>query len=119
VFVSCSSRPPQPDSLPQPLCDFRTGTDTQCVCGRWGHYVENCQQLAIHFLLAKHLQKDANLTSSSLVSESWRIANEQNSRSARSTVCAIHAMLPGEMDDRTHDKLLEYYKVDDTLSDFV
>jgi hypothetical protein len=52
---SRSSRPPQPDSHHQPLCDFRTGTDTQCVCGRWGHSVENCQQLAIHVLLSKHL----------------------------------------------------------------
>jgi hypothetical protein len=91
---SRSSRPPQPDSRSQPLRDFRTRTDTQCVCGRWGHSVENCQQLAMHFLLAKHLKKDANLTSLSLVSERWRVANEQNSRSARSTVRAIRAMLP-------------------------
>jgi hypothetical protein len=116
---SRSSRPPQPDSRPQPLRDFRTRTDTQCVCGRWGHSVENCQQLAMHFLLAKHLKKDANLTSSSLVSERWRVANEQTSCSARSTVCAIRAMLPEEMADRTDGELLEYYKVDDTLSDFV
>jgi hypothetical protein len=113
------SRPPQPDSRPQPLRDFCTRTYTQCVCGRWGHSVENCQQLAMHFLLAKHLQKDANLTSSSLVSERWRFANEQNSRSARSTVRVIRAMLPEEMADCTDDELLEYYKVDDTLSDFV
>jgi hypothetical protein len=73
----------------------------------------------MHFFLAKHLQKDANLTSSSLVSERWRIANEHNSRSARSTVRAIRAMLPEEMADRTDNELLEYYKVDDTLSDFV
>jgi hypothetical protein len=116
---SRSSRPPQPDSLPQPLRDFRTRTDTQCVCGRWGHSVENCQQLAMHFLLANHLKKDANLTSLSLVSERWRVANEQNSSSARSTVYAIRAMLPEEMADRTDDELLEYYKVDDTLSYFV
>jgi hypothetical protein len=49
------SRPPEPDYHPQPLCDFRTGTDTQCLCGRWVHSVENFQQLAMHFLLAKHL----------------------------------------------------------------
>jgi hypothetical protein len=116
---SRSSRPPQPDYRPQPLCYFRTSTDTQCVCGRWGHSVENFQQLAMHFFLAKHLQKDANLTSSSLVSERWRIANDHNSRSARSTVRAIRAMLPEKMADRTDDELLEYYKVDDTLSDFV
>jgi hypothetical protein len=73
----------------------------------------------MHFLLAKHPQKDANLTSSSLVSERWRIANEQNSRSARSPVRVIHAMLPEEMADHTDGELLEYYKVDDTLSDFV
>jgi hypothetical protein len=69
----------------------------------------------MHFLLAKHLQKDANLMSSSLVSERWRIANEQNSRSARSTVRVIRVMLPEEMVDRTDYMLLEYYKVDDTL----
>jgi hypothetical protein len=73
----------------------------------------------MHFLLAKHLQKDANVTSSSLVSERWCVANEQNSRSARSTVRAIRATLPEEMDDRTDAELLGYYKVDDTLSDFV
>jgi hypothetical protein len=66
---SRSSCPPQPDSRPQPLRDFRTRTDTQCVCGQWGHFVENCQQLAMHFILEKHLKKDANLMSSSLVSE--------------------------------------------------
>jgi hypothetical protein len=75
--------------------------------------------MAMHFLLAKYLQQDANLTSSSLVSERWRVANEQNSRSARSTVRAIRAMLPEEMAECTDDELLEYYKVDDTLSDFV
>jgi hypothetical protein len=116
---SRSSRPPQPDSRPQPLRDFCTHTDTQCVCGRWCHSVENCQHLAMHFLLVKHLKKDANLTSSSLVSERWRIANEQNSRSARSTVRAIRAILSKEMADRMDDELLEYYKVDNTLSDFV
>jgi hypothetical protein len=116
---SRSSRPPQPDSRPQPLRDIRTRTDTQCVCGRWGHSAENCQQLAMHFLLAKHLKKDANLTSSSLVSERWCVVNEQNSRSTNSTVRAIRAMLPEEMADRTDEELLKYYKVDDTLSDFV
>jgi hypothetical protein len=104
---SRSSRPPQPDSHPQPLWDFCTRTDTQCVCGRWGHSVENYQQLAMYFLLAKHLKKDANLTSSSLVSERWRFANEQQSRSAHSTVRAIRAMLPEEMVDRTDDEILE------------
>jgi hypothetical protein len=73
----------------------------------------------MYFLLAKHLKKDANLMSSSLVSERWRVANEQNSRYARSTVRAIRAMPPEEISDRTNDELLEYYKVDDTLSDFV
>jgi hypothetical protein len=73
----------------------------------------------MHFLLAKHLQKDANLTSLSLVSECWHITNEHNYRFARSTVRAIRAMLPEDMTDRTDEELLEYYKVDDTLSDFV
>jgi hypothetical protein len=62
----------------------------------------------MQFLLAKHLQKDANLTFSSLVSERWRVMNEQNSCSARSTVRATHAMIPEEMADDTDDELLQY-----------
>jgi hypothetical protein len=62
----------------------------------------------MHFLLAKHLQKDVNLTFSSLVSERWRIVNEQNTHYACSTVSAICIMLPEEMDDRTDGELLEY-----------
>jgi hypothetical protein len=73
----------------------------------------------MHFLLVKHLQKDANLTSSRMVSERWRIANGLKSRSARSTVRVIRAMLPEEMADHTDDELMEYYKVEDTLSNFV
>jgi hypothetical protein len=73
----------------------------------------------MHFILAMHLQKDVNLKFSSLISERWRITNEQNTRSARSTIRIICTMLPEEMADCTNDELLEYYKVGDTLSDFV
>jgi hypothetical protein len=38
---SCSSRPPQPDSRPQPLQDSRTRTYTHCVCVQWGQSVDN------------------------------------------------------------------------------
>jgi hypothetical protein len=39
-----------------------------------------------------------------------------------SIIPALHvplSVLPEEMADRTDDELLEYYKVDDTLADFV
>jgi hypothetical protein len=47
--------------------DFFTRSDTQCICGHLGHSVENCQQMAIQFLIAKYLQKDANLASASWI----------------------------------------------------
>jgi hypothetical protein len=49
------SRPNRPSSSDSRLaCDVRTRSETQCVCGRWGHSVENCHQMAMHFLIAKY-----------------------------------------------------------------
>jgi nicotinamidase-related amidase len=37
----------------RPARPFSERTQTQFICGRWGHSVENCQQVAMHFLIAK------------------------------------------------------------------
>jgi hypothetical protein len=43
---SSESRPPHPSSSEaHPVCDFRTRSDTHCICGRWGHSFVNCQQM--------------------------------------------------------------------------
>jgi hypothetical protein len=76
------------------------------MCGHWGHSVDNCQQMVMQFLIAKYLQKDANMTSSSQISELWRLTNEQHSRSACSTVRAIRAVIPEYMADRIGDKIM-------------
>jgi hypothetical protein len=89
---SSSHRQPHYDS--RPVSAFRTRIDTPCVCGYWGHSVENCQQMAMYFLIVKYLQKDANMTSASQISEFWRLANKQHSLSARSTVRAIRDVMP-------------------------
>jgi hypothetical protein len=76
--------------------------------------------MAMYFLIAKYMQKDTNMTSASQIYERWRLANEQHSRSARSTVPAIRAMIPEDMADRTDDKSMEkLYNEDDALSDFL
>jgi hypothetical protein len=104
----------------RPARDFRTRSDTQCICGRWGHSVENCQQTEIHFLIAKYLQKDSNLASASQISECWRLAKEQYSCSTCSTVRAIPAKMPQDMTGRTDYEIMEtLYNEDDALSGFL
>jgi hypothetical protein len=44
-----------------PARDFITRSDTKGMCGCWGHSVENCQQMEMHFFIAKYLQKDVNM----------------------------------------------------------
>jgi hypothetical protein len=69
---SSDSRPPRPSfSDGRPVRDFRTCSDTQCICGRWEHAVENCQQMAMHLFVANYFQKDANMTSAAQISEHW------------------------------------------------
>jgi hypothetical protein len=90
------------------------------MCGRWGHSVENCQQMAIYFLITKYLQKDANMTSASRISGRWRLTNEQYLGSPRSTVRAIRAIMPEDVAGHTDDKIMEkLYNEDDALSDFL
>jgi hypothetical protein len=66
---------PYSDSRPVHAC--RTHSNTQCICGHWSHSVENGQQIAIHFLIVKYFQKNANLASASQISECWRLTNQQ------------------------------------------
>jgi hypothetical protein len=88
--------------------------------GRWGNYVENCQQLAMHFLISIYLQKEKNATSVGQVSERWRVANEQYSRSVRSAVRDIRTMMTTDMVDHTDEEIMQtLYKEDEALSDFL
>jgi hypothetical protein len=99
--------------------DFRTCIYTQCIFGRWGHSVENCQQMAMHFLIVNYLQKYANMESAGQISERWRLTNKQYSQSARSTAGAIRSTMPKDMAGRTDDEIMEkLYNEDDALSDF-
>jgi hypothetical protein len=76
--------------------------------------------MVMHLLIAKYLQKDANMTSAGQISERWRLTNEQHSRYARSTVHAIGDVLPEDMADRTDDEIMEkLYNEDDALLHFI
>jgi hypothetical protein len=76
--------------------------------------------MAMYFLIAKDVPKEANMTSASQISERWHLANQQHLRSARSTVRAIRAMMPEDMADGTDDEIMEkLYDEDDALSDFL
>jgi hypothetical protein len=69
----------------------------------------------MHFLIVNYLQKDVNMESSGQISERWRLANEQYSRSAHSMVRSIRTMMSEDTDDEIMEKL---YNEDDALSDF-
>jgi hypothetical protein len=119
---SSNSRPDRQylpsDSRPAP--DFCTRSNTQCMCGRWGHSDENCQQMAMHFLITKFFQKDANLASAGQLLEQWHLNNEQYSWSNRSTVHFSRAMMPEDMIDRINSEIMgTLYNNDDALLDFL
>jgi hypothetical protein len=108
-------------SRPQPVREFRIRTDAQCICGRWGHTVQNCQQLAVHYNIHQWLNADpTNTATATTIVARWCTANAQfsrDSRSAQSTVRAIRAILPAT-DDHTDEDILEcLYKENDDLSD--
>jgi hypothetical protein len=63
--------------------------------------------MAMQFLITKYFQKDADMASTTQISERWHLANEQQSSSVHSTVHAIRAMMPEDMDGRTDDEIME------------
>jgi hypothetical protein len=104
----------------RPARNFSTRSDTQCICGRWGHSVENYQQMTIHFLIAIFLQKEDNLASAGQILEGWCLTNEQYSHSARSMVRTSRAIIFDDMASRTNDEIMEMlYSEDGALLDFL
>jgi hypothetical protein len=120
-YSSSDSHPTHPSSSDsRPARDVRTHSETQCMCWRWGHSVEKCQQMAMRFLIVNYLKKYANIESAGKILERWRLTNNQYSRSARSTVRAIRATMSENMAVHTYDEIMEkFYTEDDALSDFI
>jgi hypothetical protein len=76
--------------------------------------------MAVHLLIVNYLQKDANMESAGQILERWRLTNENYSRSTRSTVRVIRAMMSEDMAGRTDYEIMEkLYNEDDALSDFL
>jgi hypothetical protein len=74
----------------------------------------------MHFLVAKYLQKDANMTSAAQISKLWRLANEKYSQSSHSTVRTTRAIIPFDMASRTDEEIMEkLYTEDGAPSDFL
>jgi hypothetical protein len=87
----------------RPARPFSERTQTQCMCGRWGHSVENCQQVAMHFLIMKYLHADKNNASATQISECWRLAHDQYSWSAHATVHALWTIMPADWGTQTDE----------------
>jgi hypothetical protein len=111
------TRPARSDTRPARL--FRESTQTQCICCRWGHSVDNCKQVAMHFLITKYLRDDKNNASATQISERWHLAHEQYSRSAPATVRALQTLMPADWDTQTDAEIMEtLYDEDEAISDF-
>jgi hypothetical protein len=81
--------------------------------------VENCHQVAIHFLIAKYLRNDKNNASATQISVRWRLAHEQYSRSAPATVRALRTLVPSDWGTQTDEEIMEtLYDEDEAISDF-
>jgi hypothetical protein len=86
-----------------PARPFSERTQTQCICGRWGHSVENFQQVAMHFLIVKYLRDDKNNATATQISERWRLAHEQCSRCAPATVSVLRTLMPADWGTQTDE----------------
>jgi hypothetical protein len=102
-----------------PARPFRERTHTQCICGHWGHYVDNYQQVVMHFLIAKYLRDDQNNASATHISERWRLAHDQYSRSAPATVRVLQILMPADWGTQNDAEIMEtLYDEDEAISDF-
>jgi hypothetical protein len=103
----------------RPARPFSERTQTQCICGRWGHSVENCPQVVMHFLIAKYLHDDKNNATVTQISERWRLAHEHYSRSAPATVRALRTLMPADWGTQNDEEITEkLYDEDEAISDF-
>jgi hypothetical protein len=103
----------------RPARPFRERTQTQCIFSRCGHSVENCQQVAMHFLISKYLRNDENNSSAAKISERWRLTHDQYSRSAPATVRALWTLMPADWGTQTDAEIMEtLYDEDKAISDF-
>jgi hypothetical protein len=81
--------------------------------------VENCQQVAMYFLIAKYLRDDKNNATATHITERWRLAHEQYSRSAPATVRALRTLMPADWGTQTDEEIMEtLYDEDEAVSDF-
>jgi hypothetical protein len=86
LTTASRSRNSDHHSQPQPAREFRICTDAQCISGRWGHTIHNCQQLAVHYNIHQRLNADpTNIATSTTIAARWRTVNAQLSRDSRST----------------------------------
>jgi hypothetical protein len=73
----------------------------------------------MHFLIAKYLRDDKNNATATQISEHWRLAHEQYSRSAPATVRALRNLMPADWVTQTDEEIMEtLYNEDEAISDF-
>jgi hypothetical protein len=99
------NRPARSDT--RPARPFRERTQTQCICGRWGHSVDNFQQVVMHFLIAKYLRDDKTNSSAIHISERWCLAHEQYSRSAPATLYTLRTLMPADWGTQADAEIME------------
>jgi hypothetical protein len=58
----------------------------------------------MHFLIARYLRDDKNNATATQISERWRLAHEQYSRSVPETVRALRTLMPADWGTQTDEE---------------
>jgi hypothetical protein len=73
----------------------------------------------MHFLIVKYLRDGKNNATATQSSEHWRLAHEQYSRSAPTTLRALRTLMPADWGTQTDEEIMEtLYDEDEAISDF-
>jgi hypothetical protein len=69
---------------------------------------------------AQYLRDETNIASATQISECWRLAHDQYSRSAPVTVRALWTLMPADMSSHIDAEIMEtLYDEDEAISDFL
>jgi hypothetical protein len=81
--------------------------------------VDNYQQVAMHFLIAKYLRDDKNNAYATQISERWCLAHDQYYCSAPATVRALRTLMPADWGTQNDAEIMEtLHDEDEAISDF-
>jgi hypothetical protein len=96
--------------------EFNSCTETQCICGKWGHEAINCQQLAMCYLIMQYIFSDETCANANIIVERCKSANSNHAKMTRSTIDVLEQISQGA----TKEEILSYMEdANEENSDFL